>query len=122
MRRSLVAILVLAACGSDPPAPEPTHLLHGTLQAPACGDGYDILNANVTLRDDENHVIGTATTVLVDRELGFAGMVESCTSEFSIDDVPERDFYQMKIGTHDGPTYTLAEMKAQDWDISLSLD
>jgi hypothetical protein len=124
MRRLLLVFLLVAACAEAEPLSPATpegHTVTGRLEAPECGGGYDIVNASVTLRDGEGTIVGTATTYLIEKHRGFAGMIELCVVGFKIDAVPERDFYELTIGTHGGPSYSLGELQASDWDIQLTL-
>jgi hypothetical protein len=126
--RLVLFVLALTACGSDPAEPRsspsgpPLHTLDGTLKAPECGGGYDIIDASVTLRDGEGNIVGSDTTALVEKKTGFAGLTVRCIAGFTISDVPERDFYEITIGTHGGPSYSLSEMEEMDWTLDLSLD
>jgi hypothetical protein len=117
MNRIVLVLLLLTACSSGSGFSEVanSHTIHGTLTAPDCYGGYDIVNANVEVRDKNNKLIGSAVT---EQQNAVAG---ECTASFTIRDVPETDFYQVKIGTHSGPSYTLAQMKASDWTLDLSL-
>lgn len=119
LMRWLVAVLLLVSCGSD------GQELKGSITAPECGGGYAITNANVTLRDGGNNVIGTTTTsddVPTEGPGNVASDDDACHAEFTIADVPEADFYQITVGTHDGPSYSLAEIEAQSWTMELSLE
>jgi hypothetical protein len=40
---------------------------------------------------------------------------------FTVADLDKARFYQVKIGTHGGPSYTYDEVKAMDWSLALSL-
>jgi hypothetical protein len=93
-----------------------THTLNGILTAPECGGGYAIENANVELRDESNKLIGSAVT-----SSRWATVTDECKVEFRIDDVPQSDFYQLKVGTHGAPSYTYDELNAQGWNLGLSL-
>jgi hypothetical protein len=79
--------------------------LTGTITAPECGGGYEIENANVDVRDQNDTLIGATTTGL-DQGTG-----SGCTTSFSLQ-VPKATFYQAKIGTLGGPSYTFAELQA----------
>jgi hypothetical protein len=116
----VATVLALAACGSSSNAPldAPASLgnnLSGTLSADECGGGYDIANANVEVRDEADKIIGAGNTS------GDTGSGVGCMVEFAIADLPDADFYQITIGTHDGPTYTMAELDALNWNLELSL-
>lgn len=115
----VVATLVAVSCGGDTDSPSAsptpaTHTVEGELWAPGCPD-RDIEHADVTLADGEGTIIG-ATTTSRDEDSPYP-----CEVTFTIRDVPEVAFYQITIGTHGGPTYSLAEMQASDWTLSLEL-
>src|SRR5687768_7712495 len=104
--RWLAPLFLMVACGSS------GQELNGSITAPECGGGYAITNADVTLRDGENNIIGTATTsddVPQEGPGNVSSDDDACHAEFTIGDVPEADFYQITVGTHDGPSYSLAE-------------
>jgi hypothetical protein len=44
----------------------------------------------------------------------------ACTATFSAK-VPAAQFYQIKIGTHDAPTYSFDELRAKNFSVELSL-
>jgi hypothetical protein len=68
------------------------HTIDGSLSAPECGGGYEIVNANVEVRDQDNKLIGSTTTGFDDRDAA------QCSVTFTVD-VPKADYYQIKIGT-----------------------
>lgn len=82
-----------------------------------CGGGYDVEGASVEVRDGENNLIGTATTG-TNKQADVPG---ACEVDFTVNDVPEVAFYKITVGTHDGPSYTLAEMQRSNWKVSLTL-
>jgi hypothetical protein len=103
--------------GSSEPVETPEgNTLTGSLEAPECGGGYDITFATVEVRDESNKLIGSSTTG-VDTLAG-----TGCVVEFTIQGLPEADFYQIEIGTHGGPSYTFEELETANWDIELTLD
>lgn len=83
------------------------------------------MGADVELRNAGGEIIGSATTS-EDRATDLPGNVSDNDPtrrvEFTIDEVPDSTFYELKIGTHDGPTYSKDELEAQDWHVELSLD
>jgi hypothetical protein len=90
--------------------------LTGSFKAPECGGGYDIKFAPVEVRDEGDKLIGSSTT----RFDTFVGA--RCVVTFTIQRLPEADFYQIEIGTHGGPSYTFQELEAANWDIEVTLD
>lgn len=108
---------VRASASAQPSQTQEGHTLTGTLYAGECGGGYDIKNASVTIRDENDTVIGAGTTSPVDSLDGFG-----CEVAFSIGGLPDAEFYQLEIGTHGAPSYTLAELEGAGWHIELSLD
>ena len=103
--------------GSSEPVETPEgNTLTGSFEAPECGGGYDIKFAPVEVRDEGEKLIGSSTT----RFDTFAGA--GCVVTFTIQRLPEADFYQIEIGTHGGPSYTFQELEAANWDIEVTLD
>ncbi|MBV9279215.1 MAG: hypothetical protein JOZ41_03960 [Chloroflexi bacterium] len=92
--------------------------LHGSLWAPVCDQGYDIENDDVVVRDQNNHVIGSGTTGA--NVANPNDITAGCKVRFSVR-VPRATFYQLKIGSHDGPTYSFRQLQAKKWTINLSL-
>lgn len=92
--------------------------MDGRLIAPDCGGGYDLEDAQVTLRDESDEIIGTATTT-TNR---VAPLTAPCVVDFTISEVPTAKFYTIKIGTHSGPAWSAKELEAQDFDPELTLD
>jgi len=120
--RTLAAALALAgglaACGNGDDESVPAPAMDGRLIAPECGGGYDLEDAQVTLRDESDEIIGTATTT----SNRVAPLTAPCVVDFSISEVPEAKFYTIKIGTHAGPAWSAKELAAQDFDPELTLD
>jgi hypothetical protein len=99
---------------SDEPRPKQLFAIKGSLSAPECGSGYEIEYANVEVRDQNDRLIGSATTG-GDTADGFG-----CEVSFDVD-VPKATFYQVTVGTHRGPSYSFEELQAQDFALDLSL-
>jgi len=99
--------------------PVPTFTLMGTLQAPVCGSGYNIEYATVIVRDENSTVIGNATT---SANLNSADTSKPCVVQFVVPNLRKAERYQIRIGTHDGPTYTFDELQANNWTIQLYLN
>jgi hypothetical protein len=72
-------------------------------------------NAFVEIRNQSNDLIGSGST-------GSDSVGDQCRVAFTIEDLPKADFYQVKIGTHGGPSYTYDELQSHDWELNLSLD
>lgn len=82
------------------------------------GDGgYDDLRigTSITVRDGDGAVIanGMFTTA---KKTG-----TTCTLTATIDDVPEVSFYQFDVSHRGAPSYSLEEMEASNWVVSLSI-
>jgi len=118
-----VALLV-AACGNEPAgaaAESPaaaTHTLTGTMLSSGngCDDyryDYNTDHAPVQVMDESGTLIGTTTTS------GDVGPL--CTVTFSVSGLPTAKFYEVTIGTHQGPSYSYEELEASDWVIALEL-
>ena len=130
MRRIILGLtlvmMMVAGCGGgddmDTPADAASpstneHTLTGTLEASECGGGYDIKNASVEIRDESDKLIGATTTSINDIQTGFG-----CKVSFTVEGLPQAEFYQITIGTHGGPSYTFDELEANNWNIALNLD
>lgn len=120
--RTIVAMLALvgglAACGSSDEGADSAPAMDGRLIAPECGGGYDLEDAQVTLRNESDEIIGTATTT----SNRVAPLTAPCVVDFSISEVPKAKFYTIKIGTHAGPAWSAKELASQDFDPELTLD
>jgi hypothetical protein len=112
----VLVLIAAAAAGAFLLTRDERHVLEGTLEAPECGGGYAIENANVEVRDESNTLVGAGRTGPNTR----AGLGR-CRVRFTVDDLPKTDFYQVRIGTHDGPSYTFDEMQQAEWDLALTL-
>ena len=111
-------LLFTRSSGNPSEEPRPSHLykLRGTLEASECGGGYEIEYASVEVRDQNDRIIGSGTT---GGDTG-SGLGGSCVVEFEVN-VPKANFYQVKIGSHGGPSYSFEELQAQDFQLDLSL-
>jgi hypothetical protein len=130
-RTAFVAVafaLALAACGAAAPSatPEPsTHVVAGTLtftepNPPSCDGqgGYADIRAGADLLvvDGGGATIGKGT---LSQGTGIRG--GGCVFSFLAEGVPEAPFYSVRIGDRDGPTWTLEEMEALGWSVSLTI-
>ncbi len=111
----LLVWLVLSSRGGTTGPLAERHTIVGTLEASECGGGYDITFANVEVRDESDKLIGSGATGANESTGG------RCVVTFTIEDVPKASFYQIRIGSHDGPTYSYADMKAAGWTLQLTL-
>lgn len=69
----------------------------------------------VTVRDDTGKILASTT-------LGTGtGSSRRCVWVFTLPDVPEVSFYAVEVGRRGEVTYSLADMKANDWTVSLTL-
>jgi hypothetical protein len=89
-----------------------------------CGGtgGYDDIStgSNIVVLDGSGNTL--ATTTLETRE-GFdptEGSSNVCEFVFTVQ-VPEATFYTIEIGHRGGPTYSLAEMEDNDWQVDLAI-
>ena len=115
---TLVAFSFLAACETDKvpePSPSPDmHSLHGKFDA--TGDciaekhGFPI-----EIEDEDGSVIATGTTTPdADRKNG------RCVSTFRVE-VPDVSAYTIRMGPWQGPTYSNAQLSANNWTLALSI-
>lgn len=107
-----VAFIVLRS-GSASPVD-----IKGFAAAPQCAGGYQIENANVELRNERDEVVGAGSTStdVLDRASGTLCMVS-----FVIAGVPESSFYEIRVGSHEGPTFSRERLEADGWVIDLSV-
>jgi len=113
-----IALAIVVTSGdnpntSDEPPPPKTFQLVATLSAPECGGGYNIENAAVDIRDQNDKLIGAASTGIDEAGPG-------CKVSFAVA-VPKASFYQIKIGTHSGPSYSFDELQSMNFHVDLSL-
>jgi hypothetical protein len=114
----LLAMCGFTGCGLvQGVLPEDTHVMSGRLVAPECGGGYELENAQVTLRDESGDIVGTAQTSsnLVDP------ITEPCVVSFRIPEIEDAKFYTVKVGTHEGPAWSVAELRKQQFQPDLNL-
>lgn len=113
------ALLVVGVAGVFLVTRVPTHEVSGVLAAPECGGGYAIDSSQVELRNEKNEIIGSAHTsenkIPMFEDLG-------CVVDFTVPDVPETKFYSIKIGGHEGPNYSLSQLRDDDWKMTLGLE
>lgn len=96
--------------------PMPTYTLHGSLEAPECDGGYNIEEANVVVRDENNRIIGTSTT-----SDDVSPDYNTCLVKFTVSNLPQVQYYQITIGTHGGPTWSFAQLVKDNWTEDLYL-
>src|SRR4051794_22202810 len=109
---------LVTACGGGGDSKPSLPTMHGRLVAPECGGGYEMEAAPVTLRNQSDEIIGTGTTStnLV------SPLSTPCVVSFTIEDVPAAKFYSIKIGSHEGPAWSAAQLRGQDYNPDLGLD
>lgn len=81
--------------------------------------GYDdiTVGAGVVIID------GSGTTI-ANGHLGegiYDEEATSCTFDFTVEDIPASDFYSVRVGNRDGPTYSFEDLEELDWTMVLSL-
>ncbi len=115
-----VLLLPLMGCSSSEPAapvesagPE-MQTLRGTV-GPAFSDCVALQGAAVLVTDEAGTVIATTST-----SNDTNGPGNGCLVEFSVD-VPQAEFYTLKVGLHEGPTYSRTDLEEADWMVSLTL-
>jgi len=144
----LAAVSLCAACGS--PNATKTHetvptsyTLRGQLSTglsrcyePDRDNGID--GASVTVHNETGEVIGSAVTIpdpqrkaagdvygaswLPSASAQYVGFINTngCIASFSAT-VPVAKFYRISVGTLDGPSFSFAQMQAQNFSVQLSL-
>ncbi len=88
--------------------------------------GYDDIKegAQVTIRDETDTVIAAGRLSegqIKTTELGLDLVSADCIFLFEVTDVPSANFYTVEVSHRGGLTYSLDEMDALDWEVSLSL-
>ena len=78
--------------------------------------------ADVVIRDGGGELIATSRlrsgkVIVADTTLD----LKACSFEWTVEDVPEVDFYEIEVARRGGLTYSKSEMEEQDWKISSSL-
>lgn len=102
---------------AETPTPAAQHVIAGTVDAPDCRGGYNLLSSPVMVRNESNTIVGTGTTDDHDSSTTVPG----CTVHFTVSVGPAQ-FYQLQIGTHAGPSYTFDELQQANWTIALKLN
>ena len=74
----------------------------------------DVVSAQVQLYDESNTLIG-ATSLGPDNPAIMAGTPYICRYAFSFANVPTATFYRVKIGQHDSPAASFAQLSAAGW-------
>jgi len=131
----LMALVVigLAACGSPTVSPPPMHTVHITMtltdtsgngittMGTSCdgSGGYSDISqgSSVTLMDGKNNIIGTTT--LQDGTTTDSGVTCDFTAE--IPKVTEVPFYSLTVGHRSAISYSLSELKGDNWSVPLTM-
>lgn len=118
-----IGVVAAVACGFALCAPMPLHAarahyaIHGQLTAPVCDAGYDIEQANVVVRNQNNKVVGVATTSM---NRNASHPLADCKVVWTVH-VPKAQMYQMEIGSHGAPVYSFGQMQHHHWQVKLTL-
>ena len=117
----LLLAMLLGACTSEPEAAAPPEkeTLSGTLDARgdciAAGNGYQIV-----VTDESKKIVATTTTDGCPTNPNSPENVCEAVP-FSVQ-VPNRDFYTLEIGQHEGPTWARADLAESAWKVELLLN
>lgn len=114
---AVVVLLVAAAAFLIATNSKTAHVMSGVVTAPTCTSGYNLTGAQVEVRDENNKLIGTATT---GSDLA-AGVLSACVVMFKVQGLPDAKFYALRVGTHGAPDYTETDLTSRGWKISLNL-
>lgn len=94
-------------------------------RADPCGpeSGYPDIAAGaaVVLKDDNGKTIATGALRSPVQSPGSGTGYFRCLLAFTLPDVPEVPFYSVEVSRRGALTFSLADMKAQNWSITLSL-
>jgi hypothetical protein len=135
---ALAILLLVAACGGTAPSQSPeartitgTFLLsNGELpddrDAGGCSGtgGYaDIkVGTGVVVRDAEGTIVGTAALAIdPNGPAPFASGNYQCGYAFTVAGLPDSAFYQVEVASRGALTYSLADLEAKAWRVSLDL-
>jgi hypothetical protein len=135
MRFLIVLAVLLAACGSPSATPSPTpsgHDLKGTILLTDAGrwsnvgpgdpcegqGGYDdiIEGADVVVRNQADEIIATSSL-----GPGTNRGNDHCAFAFTVEEVPDAEFYSVEVSHRGALTYSKAELDGMDWNLSLNL-
>lgn len=83
--------------------------------------GYSDIQAGLQVRvsDAGGQLIGTGH--LDPGQIRRRSVGKACVLEFSVDDIPDSDFYTFEASHRGGLTYSRSEMDSVDWHVSLQL-
>jgi hypothetical protein len=134
-------VLLLAGCGGSAATPSTDtggHTLTGELvltqtertsrpirggEVTSCSGtgGYDDVRdgLQVVVRDGEGTIIGRGELV-TDRAASTASP-NGCTFDFTVDSLPEVDFYNVEIGDRGELTYSFADLEEAGWRVESEL-
>lgn len=84
---------------------------------------YDkvVAGVPVVVLDQAGTVVGATTLKRGSPAFTVLNPSMACQFAFGIGDVPDAAFYSISVGSWEGPTYSLADMQAMDWQVSLTL-
>jgi hypothetical protein len=80
--------------------------------------GYSDINAgtSVVVRDQSGKVLATGSL-----DAGKIVSLETCEFAFSVQSVPDADFYQVEVSRRGNMTYSKSDLDKRNWKVSLSL-
>jgi len=80
--------------------------------------GYDDIQqgAAVVVRDESNKVLATSSL-----KGGKIVALETCGFDFTVDNVPDANFYQVEVSHRGAVTYSKADLDSKGWKVALSL-
>lgn len=134
-RLGALGLVLLAGCGGG-------HTITGTMtiigtsenlsfsKPPTVGDscegqgGFaDISDeAQVTVSDEAGKTIATGHLSAGKIASVFENIVPHCEWTFSMEDVPDADFYEIEVSQRGGLKYSKAEMEKMDWSVEVTLN
>ena len=79
--------------------------------------GYDDidLGTDVMVRDETGKILANGELGIGHERNG------TCVFDFTVEDVPKADFYEVEISHRGGLTYSYKEMDERDWTMAVSL-
>lgn len=115
-RALTTAVLVFVACGGGA-----GQTLTGVIRAPEC---RGLVRVEAELRNGSGDLVAkteTSEDLAVKLEGNVGADDPACRVEFTFDDVPKADFYELTIGQYPGPTWSIEELERMDWQVELTL-
>jgi hypothetical protein len=85
--------------------------------------GFDDINASmpVTIKDSAGAIIATGETGVGSQPSDSEYSSVQCKFEFTINEIPKSNFYQIQVGRRGNLNYSFEDMTKNGWEVKLSL-